>query len=104
MYNVNLLLYARGDNGWKFLPVRKTSRGKFVWDRSERGVYYLEWYEDGKRRRATAGVTPAQVLEARRRKILELKGRAVESGRTVPERAEDETPVPLASTIESFLN
>src|SRR5512138_3756451 len=97
MYNVNLLLYARGEDGWKFSPVRKTARGKFVWDRPTQGVYYLEWYEDGKRRRVTAGSTPAEVLESRRRKILELKGRAAEQGRTIaPGTTGEETPVPLA--------
>lgn len=105
MYRVNVLLYARGDDGWKFQPVRKTPRGKFVWDRTENGTFYLEWYEDGKRRRARAGTRPAEVLEARRRKILELKGKAAEAGRTMrPALGEEETPVPLPATIEAYLN
>ena len=70
MFSVNVLHRVRTDSGWVRVPVRKTPQGKFVWDRSQSGVYYLEWYEDGKRRRATAGVTPSEVLEARRRKIL----------------------------------
>jgi integrase/recombinase XerD len=105
MYKVNLLLYARVDSSWKFRPVRKTSRGKFVWDRGENGAYYLEWYEDRKRRRARAGTRPAEVLEARRRKILELKGRATEQGRIVaPTLPEEEPPVPLTATVEAYLN
>jgi site-specific recombinase XerD len=44
------------------------------------------------------------VLEARRRKILELKGKATEQGRTVaPARSDEETPGPLTATIESYL-
>ena len=82
--------------------MRKTPRDKFVWDRTERGVYYLEWYEDGKRKRKPAGIRPAEVLEARRRKILELKGRAAEQGRTVPALGNEETPVPLTATIEGY--
>src|SRR6266852_9079935 len=105
MYRVNLLLYTRGENGWKFQPVRKTARGKFVWDRDETGAYYLEWYEDGKRRRKPAGIRPADVLEARRRKILELKGKATEQGRTVsPGAGDEEMPVPLTQTVEAYLN
>lgn len=105
MFSVNVLHRVRTDSGWVRVPVRKTPQGKFVWDRSQPGVYYLEWYEDGKRRRATAGVTPSEVLEARRRKILELKGRAIEQGRTVsPSATGEETPVPLTTTIESYLN
>jgi len=105
MYKVNLLLYARGENGWKFQPVRRTPRGRFVWDRSDHGAYYLEWYEHGKRKRKPAGTRPAEVLEARRRKILELKGRATEQGRTVaPTIMDEETPVPLTQTIDAYLN
>jgi len=105
MYKVNLLLYARGDSGWKFQRVRKTLRRKFVWDNPEQGVYYLEWYEDGKRRRARAGIRAAEVLEAQRRKILELKGSAVERGRKVnPLLGEEENPVPLTATTEAYLN
>jgi len=105
MFNVNLLLYARGEDGWKFQPVRKTPHGKFVWDRADGGTYYLEWYEDRKRRRERAGTRPAEVLEARRRKVLELKGRAAEQGRAVaPTPDGEETPVPLTATIETYLN
>jgi len=105
MYKVNLLLYARVDSSWKFQPVRKTPQGKFVWGLSENGAYYLEWYEDHKRRRARAGIRPAEVLEARRRKILELKGKATEQGRIVaPSLPEEETPVPQTATIEAYLN
>ena len=93
------------DNGWKFQPVRRTQRGKFIWDNSQRGVYYIEWYENGKRRRKPAGIRPAEILEARRQKTLELKGMATEAGRTVqPSRGEEETPVPLTETIEAYLN
>jgi integrase/recombinase XerD len=105
VYSVNVILFARTDEGWKFRPVRRTVRGKFIWDREESGVYYLEWYEDGKRRRKAVGTQPAQVLEARRRKILELKGRATERGRTVdPGHLAEENPVPIAATVENYLN
>jgi integrase len=105
MYKVNLLLYVPRDSGWKFQPVRRTPRGKFVWDHPKQGVYYLEWYQDGKRRRTRAGIRPAEILEARRRKILELKGSALERGRNVkPALGEEENPVPLATTIDAYLN
>jgi integrase/recombinase XerD len=105
VYNVNLLLYARTDAGWKFRPVRKTPRGKFIWDRAASGAYYIEWYENRKRKRERAGIHPAEVLEARRRKILELKGRAAEQGRTIrPEYDDEETAVRLVPTIDAYLN
>jgi integrase len=104
MFSVNVLYRVRTEAGWVRFPVRKTPQGKFVWDGSQKGVYYLEWYEDGKRRRATAGTTPAEVLAARRRKILELKGRAIEQGRIVRPVSDEETAVPLTQTIDAYLN
>ena len=104
MFRVNVLVYERTDDGWKFRPVRKTPKGKPIWDKSEGGVYYLEWHEDGKRKRETAGVQPSEVLDARRRKILELKGRAIEKGRTVQPAVSEDSPVPLAATVDTYLN
>src|SRR5207248_6341614 len=105
MFSVNVLLRVRRDNGWVRIPVRKTAQGKFLWDNSENGIYYLEWYEDKRRRRERAGIRPAEVVEARRRKILELKGRAIEKGRTVaPSLPDGDTPVPLTSSLDTYLN
>lgn len=105
MFSVNVLLRVRRENGWVRIPVRKTGRGKFLWDNSESGIYYLEWYEDKKRRRERAGIRPAEVIEARRRKILELKGGAIEKGRSVPQTLPDgEAPVPVTSTLDAYLN
>jgi integrase/recombinase XerD len=104
MYRVNVVLYTRTDNGWRFLPVRRTQQQRFIWDNPDGGVYYLEWYENRKRKRQTAGVRPAEVLEARRRKILELKGTAAEKGWPVPPGTHEERPVPLVPTIDAYLN
>lgn len=104
MFKVNVLVYERTDDGWKFRPVRKTPKGKLIWDKSDGGLYYLDWHEDGKRKRETAGVQPSEVLDARRRKILELKGRAIEKGRTVQPAVSEDSPVPLATTVDTYLN
>ena len=104
MFSVNVLLRTHTEKGWVRVPVRKTAKGKFIWDNPNGGIYYLEWYEDGKRKRQSAGVQPAEILEARRRKILELKGRAVEDGRPVPPGTHEERPVRLVPTIDAYLN
>ena len=48
-----------------------------MWDHPEQGIYFLEWYEDGKRRRPRAGIRPADVLERQGRKILETERQRV---------------------------
>ncbi len=83
MVSVKVLLFTRTDEGWRFKPVRSTPKGKLIWDRGDGGMYYIEWYENRTRRRQSVGTEPAQVLEARRRKILELTGKAAEGGREI---------------------
>ena len=59
-----------------------------------------EWRENGRRLRAAAGVTPAEALEAQKRKRLELdaKGSGLEFS------AQHKTKVaPLSKTVENFL-
>jgi len=105
MFSVNVLLRVRSDKGWVRVPVLKTPKGKLIWDNPDHGVYYLEWYENGKRKRKPAGVHPAEVLEARRRKILELKGIAIEAGRRVQSPStQTDSPIPLGLTIDTYLN
>jgi site-specific recombinase XerD len=104
MFSVNLVLRVRSDKGWVRIPVRRTPQVKFIWDNHEHGVYYLEWYEDGKRKRQAVGLRPAEILDARRRKILELKGRAIENGRTIQPGVSEDSPVPLAATVDTYLN
>ena len=60
---------------WKFISLKR-SGNRFVWD-SRPGFYFLDWRDGTKRRREVAGSTPAEALEAQRRKRNELIGEAV---------------------------
>lgn len=42
-----------------------------VWD-NRPGAYFLDWHDDGQRRRELAGHTPGQALRARKRKQAEI--------------------------------
>ncbi|MGH9604832.1 MAG: tyrosine-type recombinase/integrase [Terracidiphilus sp.] len=79
---VNVLKKVRTSGGWKLCPVVRESNGRLrdrvrVDGRTEvhgEGVYYIEWREDGRRRRE-AIPNPAEVLERARLKSLELEAR-----------------------------
>jgi hypothetical protein len=79
---VNVLKKVRTNGGWKLCPVVREANGRLrdrvrVDGRTEvygEGVYYLEWREDGRRRRE-AIPNPAEVLERARLKSLELEAR-----------------------------
>jgi hypothetical protein len=80
---IKKVLHATGD--WKFVSLKR-SGNRYVWD-SRPGFYFLDWRDGTKRRRELAGATPAEALEAQRRKRNELIGEAVARGKTLPESA-----------------
>jgi hypothetical protein len=77
-----VLKKVRTSGGWKLCPVVRESNGRLrdrvrVNGRTEihgEGVFYIEWREDGHRRRE-AIPNPAAVLERARLKSLELEAR-----------------------------
>src|SRR5882724_11839768 len=68
---------------WKFVSLVRTGN-RYVWD-SRPGSYFLDWRDGKKRRRELAGATPAEALEAQRRKRNELIGEAIAQGKALPE-------------------
>ena len=60
---------------WKMFSIPRNAKGNYDWNAIADGLYYVEWYVGGTRRRECAGVTAAQALEAQRRKRHELEGR-----------------------------
>jgi hypothetical protein len=72
---VNIVKRIKSDGRWKMLSIPRNPKGNYDWNALPGGRYYVEWYLGGTRRRASAGVTKAQALEAQRRKRHELEGR-----------------------------
>lgn len=77
MARVNIVKKVKVDGTWKLLSVPRNAKGNYDWNAVPQGLYLVEWYAGGKRRRESAGVTAAQALEAQRRKKHELDGRAL---------------------------
>lgn len=75
MSRVNIIKKIKAEGSWKLLSIPRNAKGKYDWNALPDGLYLVEWYAGGKRRRESAGVTAAQALEAQRRKRHELEGR-----------------------------
>jgi len=73
--SVNIVKKIKIDGDWKLLSIPRNAKGNYDWNALPEGLYLIEWRVGGKRRRASAGVTAAQALEAQRRKRHELEGR-----------------------------
>jgi len=93
---VNIVKKIKIDGVWKLLSVPRNPKGNYEWNALPPGLYLIEWYAAGRRRRESAGVTAAQALEAQRRKKHELEGRKLglprfeEAGETVRKPLSDD--------------
>jgi len=72
---VNIVKKIKVEGKWKLRAIPRNTKGNYDWNALPEGLYLIEWRAGGKRRRASAGVTAAQALEAQRRKRHELEGR-----------------------------
>lgn len=86
---------------WKFISLDRIGN-RYVWDNRD-GHYFLEWWEGKDRRRELAGQTPAQALEAQRRKRNELIGELLTRGKTA-QTTQEETATRISSAVEMFIS
>ncbi|HET7259269.1 MAG TPA: hypothetical protein VFI75_06085, partial [Candidatus Acidoferrum sp.] len=74
MARVNITRQVKTNAGWKNVSLDRDGRGRIKWGAGA-GRYILEWYEGAQLRRQAGGTTPAEAMEAQRRKRLELDAR-----------------------------
>lgn len=65
------------------------------------GAYYLDWNEEGRRRRVSVGTDAAAAYNSRSRKQMELD--AIASGLIVSNPIEDDTRLRIRSAVDDFL-
>jgi len=86
---VNIIKYVKDAKGWRFAPVVTRPNGSIHWDHvliggtaraHPEGRYFIEWREDGVRRRRSVGIIPSDILaEAQRqRALLDAKAAGIE--------------------------
>jgi hypothetical protein len=85
--SVRILKKVQVDGAWKFVSLARNGN-RYVWD-DRPGTFFLDWHEAGRRKREFAGQTPAQALQAQKRKQAEIAGviALAESRNTIPEGA-----------------
>lgn len=104
MAHVNLLKQVKIDDRWVLRSIPKKPNGQRDWSALPDGSYFIEWRENGKRRRLPAGATVAQALEVQRRKHAELA--ALAFGIIMPRPRPDDMPKPvlLDGLIDRYLD
>ena len=99
---VRIIKKIRETSGkWRFVSLKRAGT-RYAWEERE-GWYFVEWWEGPKRRRQVAGQTPAEAMEAQRRKRNELAGELV-LGRKAEVSAPEESPLtPITDAADMFL-
>jgi len=77
MGRVNIVKQVKVDGKWTLRSIPKKKSGHYDWAALPDGDYFVEWREDGRRRRQPAGNTAAQAMEEQRRKRHELEAHAL---------------------------
>jgi integrase len=77
MARVNIIKQIKQGTKWTLRSIPRKESGNYDWTALPDGDYFIEWREDGRRRRQPAGDTAAQALEAQRRKRHELEAHAL---------------------------
>ena len=98
MARVNILQRVKTAGGWTNVALKRNTAGRIKWP--SRAPYLIEWRENGRRLRQSAGETPSEALEAQKRKRLELD--AKESGLELSGLVKDDS-LPIVKVIDNFL-
>lgn len=96
---VRLLKKVKLGTDWGFVPVRFAKNGKIKLDGQD-GTFYLDFRQDGRRKRVAVGIDPTDAITARDRQAHRLRGEVI--GVRTPATAEinDKT---LAAAIDDYL-
>ena len=65
LWRVNILRRVKTSKGWANVALKRNVKRRIQWPSG--GRFLIEWRENGKRLRASAGETPAEALEAQKR-------------------------------------
>src|SRR5713101_7444230 len=77
MARVNIVKRIKINGRWVMRSIPRKQSGNWDWNSLPDGRYYVEWYEQGSRRREPAGTTVAQALEVQRRRRHLAEGQAL---------------------------
>jgi integrase/recombinase XerD len=100
MSRVNILKQVRVDQRWKLVSIPRDAEGRPQWKSLPEGLYFIEWRENGKRRRESAGATVADALEVARRRKHTLEARKL----GLVEETEEIARAPLHVAVKRYLD
>jgi integrase len=105
MARVNIVKQIKVGDRWVLKAIPRKPNGERDWKALPEGSYFIEWRQNGKRKREPAGLTASEALEARRIKKAELAATAVGIlQRYKPVAPAGPEPLFLSSLIRRYLD
>lgn len=108
---VNIIKYVKTGAAWRFAPAAKTKNGNIRWnyvviagqeEHHPEGNYFIEWRENGSRRRQSVGSIPSDVLAEAQRKRAAMNAQA--AGIEIVAEDPATSTLYLTDTIKKYLN
>lgn len=104
MARVNIVKQIKVDGKWVLRSIPKKPSGHYDWTVLPEGTYFIEWRENGQRKREPAGITASQAIEAQRKRRHELEGRRWNPAPAAAEAlGEAGANLPLKALIDRYL-
>jgi integrase len=104
MARVNIVKQIKVDGKWVLRSIPKKPSGHYDWTVLPEGTYFVEWRENGQRKREPAGITASQAIEAQRKRRHELEGRRwTPVPASAESRGEAGANLPVQALIDRYL-
>jgi len=103
MARVNIVKQIKVEGNWVLRSIPKKPSGSHDWAALPDGTYFVEWRENGQRKREPAGITASQALEAQRKKRHTLEGRRWSIIPSAAQQSVEAGASPLQALIDRYL-
>jgi hypothetical protein len=104
MARVNIVKRFKDNGRWIMRSIPRKESGGWDWNSLPDGRYYVEWYEDGIRKREPAGTTAAEALEVQRKRRHRMEGRILGLAPGVPLTPTELPKRLLRSLVDRYLD
>lgn len=103
MARVNIVKQIKVEGSWVLRSIPRKPSGSYDWAALPEGTYFIEWRENGQRKREPAGISASQALEIQRKKRHTLEGRRWIIPTSAAQQNADVGNSPLQVLIDRYL-
>ena len=103
MARVNIVKQIKVEGSWVLRSIPRKPSGSYDWAALPDGTYFIEWRENGQRKREPAGITASQALEDSAEETPCSGGTPMEHPSPAAQQNADVGNSPLHALIDRYL-